>query len=907
MAWGVKYQHTGCTDDGRPEIILIAEEDWTGSIKEVDAGPIPFVKAAETATEGKFEPLRATTATITLVCDEEFDLEFLWTADERKYRVERWVDGGLDWRGYIVPNGYRYDYRGGLYYATITAADGLSTLSNVPFLSESGESYGLVDLTFNDGNRYPIILIITECLRKLDLDLNVWTCVGIRESRMPVTGAREADPLAYTTVDVRTYINDTQRDDIPYWQDTGAVWDCDRVLRNVLTIFGCKLYQESGTWRVKYINDDAAISPRQWRKYNTAAVYIGQEEVEDNLVVECEDDVLVNGNHVMAMDRVFSQVRVNYRYTFLREGDTPDNLILNGNLVWNPAFLHPGEWQPNYVQGYQLYIERDTYLNPCAPTGICTAVDFMGTRQISTNWQSGPTQLSWLSSNVFNISQGDNIMMKWWHRTPPLTTTDHGGTPGGGPSLEIKNASYGVYAIGLRANANDPNTYHWLVNDGVNTVDPNTGASPGKKTKWVQSPDTQFIMFTAENTTEANDYWAEVELDIPPAPISGEMFIRVYGLASPLTRFKPHSIVNFLINPIYLRFKGLTPIYNPDTQSFDMEEKFFYTVDNNLAHLTATGFFAGLIKNVSSEEVPKIHAYLYPETPRQRYTDRNDPIEIFNGDTVDINHVSSLRVNGINGKLYWDTWDGKYGYSSLGLLLARSIAEQYWLPNRILEGDFQHKNINMNTRITFDFIPGVTFTLQRGAWDTKHNTWGGTTLVQVADTEIPEGGSDDGNTINPVWQDTGQVRCIKEGGLNTGQTEKQQQDVNPASNSFGQTRWVPGGDDLDMCPVGEPDYYYWGAEPAVYDTDNFSNAPWSEEPSNGVQVSFSNDGGKYLYFLHLESLGVINSVRDQMNSETISDWQYLSDQVINGYTYKVFRMNYVTTVYSGVPMTFYFI
>jgi len=44
--------------------------------------------------------------------------------------------------------------------------------------------------------------------------------------------------------------------------------------------------------------------------------------------------------------------------------------------------------------------------------------------------------------------------------------------------------------------------------------------------------------------------------------------------------------------------------------------------------------------------------------------------------------------------------------------LARSIAEQYWLPNRILEGDFQHKDINMNTRITFNFIPGVTFTLQ---------------------------------------------------------------------------------------------------------------------------------------------------------------------------------------------------
>src|SRR5690606_10375568 len=149
------YQHTGCTEDGRSEIILIAEEDWAGGITEVDAGPAPFVKTSETSTESKFDPLRSTAATVTLVCDEEFDLEFLWTADERKYRVEHWLDGQLNWRGFIIPNGFRYSYRGGLYYATITASDCLSTLDNVPFLSESGRQYGEVDLTFNDGNRYP--------------------------------------------------------------------------------------------------------------------------------------------------------------------------------------------------------------------------------------------------------------------------------------------------------------------------------------------------------------------------------------------------------------------------------------------------------------------------------------------------------------------------------------------------------------------------------------------------------------------------------------------------------------------------------------------------------------------------------------------------------------------------------
>lgn len=37
--------------------------------------------------------------------------------------------------------------------------------------------------------------------------------------------------------------------------------------------------------------------------------------------------------------------------------------------------------------------------------------------------------------------------------------------------------------------------------------------------------------------------------------------------------------------------------------------------------------------------------------------------------------------------------------------------------------------------------------------------------------------------------------------INTGQQEKRQKDVNPASPTFGQFRWVPAGMNLDACPV----------------------------------------------------------------------------------------------------------
>ncbi|MET0463626.1 MAG: hypothetical protein ABW007_10745 [Chitinophagaceae bacterium] len=55
----------------------------------------------------------------------------------------------------------------------------------------------------------------------------------------------------------------------------------------------------------------------------------------------------------------------------------------------------------------------------------------------------------------------------------------------------------------------------------------------------------------------------------------------------------------------------------------------------------------------------------------------------------------------------------------------------------------------------------------------------------------------------PVWQNTvTALRCQNIDGVNTGQQEQQQQDVNPASTSYGTTRWVTVG--LNCVACGSP-------------------------------------------------------------------------------------------------------
>lgn len=54
---------------------------------------------------------------------------------------------------------------------------------------------------------------------------------------------------------------------------------------------------------------------------------------------------------------------------------------------------------------------------------------------------------------------------------------------------------------------------------------------------------------------------------------------------------------------------------------------------------------------------------------------------------------------------------------------------------------------------------------------------------------------------------------------NTGQQEKEQRDVNPTSPTFGQLRWVAGGENLAACPLPSINYRSTAISGTVYRDD----------------------------------------------------------------------------------------
>ncbi len=920
MAYGEKYYHEYCDTYGNVCRISILEDEYAGATSEVEAQENPILITYDSDSDFKFDPVRSSSCEVFLTfgTGNGIDFEEFWTADERKFKVEHYIDSEIDWVGYVIPNGFGYELKGGVYYASIQASDGLSTLSSLNFLDDTtGDPYGTQDLTFNNGFEFPFVLIATEILRKLDLDLNLWTCVNLYERTMTKTGdTRDADPLATSYVNVKTYINQNDKEDVPYWRDQGEVLNCREVLENLLLMFGAKIYQSKGTWRIKTIDSDVSYGTGStqlyWRKYNTLCAYLGREIINDDVTIPCAtiNKALIGTDHIMRMDEVYRAYRMNYDYTFVREGDNPVNLLENGDFSDfdnNDRLAAPRGWY-RYREGNKWHprLQGVTISDPDEVGGYTTAIE-MGTQKSGIpNQYTDSNAAIWAALRYglpLDLIKGDQVYFSLWqrlrHRSPAgsedniqylpahkmtLTTpVDENGR--GGKRYYLRNKNFFLYQTLEQAEANteEPITeLEWVPEEGIGSV---------YRFFWVRSQ--KYI--TVDQSREYR--WEKVKMQVPPLPDNGRIEYGIHGL----------SATNGRISDNYPSF-NFTPAFGTISE-FPTVRKDWIDEGGDIPRYQITGIELGIIPDES--ESPEGQDFIY-NNPNNKYSLETPPAVVLNGDVQDSRHISNIIVptNVSEGKNFWDTLDEKYGGSSLGLTTVRTIMNQYFLPNRILEGTIKSPLIEFGTRFEFEAVPNIKFIIQRGSFNRKKGYFQDAMFVQISEEELPTGGTEGGNTVDPSWVSTGLSRCVKDGSnLNTGGVEIQEVDANSNSETFEDIRWVYLEDNLTMCPIGEPNSYYWGADAASYDVANFESDNYYIDTDfpNEVQVSMTNSGGLYLYFLHLSSLGVVNGVETVTQPEIISVWQYLSDTIIDGFTYRVLRMNYVTADYEDVNVIFKFV
>ncbi len=143
MAFGLKYYAE--LRSKHKELfwrVEIAERGFVGNTEPMTfCADTPISITWEKRGDEFFVPVKASEASISVMCFSNFHYLCLFTSDPRKFRVSIYRNTKLYWRGYVVADLYSESFTAPPYPVTIKAVDGFNLLSSIPFVNLDGSQF----------------------------------------------------------------------------------------------------------------------------------------------------------------------------------------------------------------------------------------------------------------------------------------------------------------------------------------------------------------------------------------------------------------------------------------------------------------------------------------------------------------------------------------------------------------------------------------------------------------------------------------------------------------------------------------------------------------------------------------------------------------------------------------------
>ena len=327
MSYSQKYYFTFYADrdtriiNGTPDEYScdISQLDYAGSATEIQAQQNPIQINYQNTSSNKLEPIIGSECTLNLIATEDFELEDLYTENEREFLVEIFRNGTLIWSGFIIPDGCQESFTFAPYVISVNAVDGLGLLKNLSYVQ-------------NDGNFYlgkqSFIEVIEACLVRLDApSLVLNTCVNIYETSM--TQGDSYDPLDMAYVNAERYLKD----------DQFTPMNCEDVLRSILEEWTAVMIQSGGEWYIYRPTELAVDGDLVFRRYLDGYRIYDQPTVTENLdlVLGGESEGIIaapyfhiNTDQMKMIDRPYKNASMSYLYG---KNQNPDQELANPNLA----------------------------------------------------------------------------------------------------------------------------------------------------------------------------------------------------------------------------------------------------------------------------------------------------------------------------------------------------------------------------------------------------------------------------------------------------------------------------------------------------------------------------------------------------------------------------------------------
>ena len=242
-------------------------------------------------TENVFHPMRGSEFSIDLLSTTNFALIDFYVANKREVKVTVTKAGSTIWVGWLVPNKYSEPYIAPPYFVTITALDGLGEL----------QTYN-----WEWKNTMTPMFIISYCLKKNQLDLDIWESVNLYEESMS-TGVGDT-PLNACYFPTRKYYG----------------MSCYDVLSDLLTGLGAEIQQVGGAWKITRIRELTGTLYK--RQFNASAALLGDATedpvklvglVQDNKLTGYSHELFINpGVHSMYIKRLYEKKPIFFNSDF---------------------------------------------------------------------------------------------------------------------------------------------------------------------------------------------------------------------------------------------------------------------------------------------------------------------------------------------------------------------------------------------------------------------------------------------------------------------------------------------------------------------------------------------------------------------------------------------------------------
>jgi hypothetical protein len=332
MAYFEKYYFSFYADrdtrivGGLPDeyVCNILQLDYAGEPIEIQAQQNPIQINYQNTSNLKLDPIMGSECTLNLIATEDFQLEQLYTENEREFMIEVYRNSDLIWTGFIIPDGCQESFTFAPYAISVNAVDGLGLLKNLSYVQ-------------NDGNFYlgkqSFIEVINACLIRLDApSLVLNTCVNIYDVTM--TEGDAFDPLAQGFVNSERYFKD----------DQFTPMNCEEVLKSILEEWTAVMVQSEGQWYIFRPTELALTGDLVFRKY------LDGQRVYDQPTFTADLDALLGGeseglidapyfhintDQLKMIDKPYKNASMAYKYGQL--ANILDNPTLFGAFVDGPG------------------------------------------------------------------------------------------------------------------------------------------------------------------------------------------------------------------------------------------------------------------------------------------------------------------------------------------------------------------------------------------------------------------------------------------------------------------------------------------------------------------------------------------------------------------------------------------